>query len=149
MDWNDKNTQYLIDNWGTKTSTEIAKKFGTTRNSIIGKARRLDLSHKKLGKPVGETPPKRKKRDRSKEKLKLKNIKGMLPIKPSRLATGPARLNFANPKRIRRSPIPRAYPYFPLSGGCRWIGEQSFCDASRVEKTPYCKEHLNLVIKAD
>ena len=45
--WTEKNIETLKNHWGTKTAREIAELIpGSTRNSIIGKAARLNLSKK-------------------------------------------------------------------------------------------------------
>ena len=45
--WTEKNIETLKSHWGTKTAREIVELIpGSTRNSIIGKAARLNLSKK-------------------------------------------------------------------------------------------------------
>ena len=47
MSWNDEKVAKLKELWGTHTAAEISKIIGgVTRNAIIGKANRLNLSSK-------------------------------------------------------------------------------------------------------
>ena len=47
MAWNEKNIEILKENWGKLTASAIAEKIGgISRNAVIGKAHRLNLSVK-------------------------------------------------------------------------------------------------------
>lgn len=47
FNWTPEAVQYLKDNYATKSADEIARHLGTSRNSVIGKARRVGASFSK------------------------------------------------------------------------------------------------------
>lgn len=46
MIWNEEADRVLRDNWKTNSGSEIARMLNTTRNSVIGRAHRLNLEGK-------------------------------------------------------------------------------------------------------
>ena len=51
--WDEKKIQILRDSWGTMSASALAEKIGgVSRNAVIGKAHRLNLSAKVKGKSI-------------------------------------------------------------------------------------------------
>ena len=56
MSWNEKKIEILKENWGKLTASAIAEKIGNiSRNAVIGKAYRLNLSSKIKGRNVSNS----------------------------------------------------------------------------------------------
>ena len=59
MQWTDTKIEQLKELWKQNTLThEIAKQLGTTKNSVIGKARRINLEQRRRGNSFGIRQPK-------------------------------------------------------------------------------------------
>jgi len=58
--WPEDHIESLIELWPLKTATEIGEILGRSKNSVIGKAHRLGLVTKALGRERGFTVPSRK-----------------------------------------------------------------------------------------
>jgi hypothetical protein len=147
--WTEEQIQYLKDNWEKSSAGILAKELGKTRNAVMSKVRSQGLPYKRLGLSSNErqlrNPRNTEKRRRTKRlKTFIGDINGDAKV--------PA---IAKDRRIEyRSKRPRLetdhYPRFYMEGGCRWVhGEpkdMNYCDKQRVDKTPYCKDHLDEVM---
>jgi GcrA cell cycle regulator len=169
MVWNDETIQILKDLWEQGHSTaEIGRRLCVTKNAIVGKAHRLDLSarpspiRRGLSKPPVDRPqaPPR--------------VEG--PTLPP-LASAVAQTNSSNGPPIRAAPVsvphhaapppkpsapttlppvrtlmpsPPPMPYRRSAPSCCWpIGEPGkrdfhFCDDPSTPGKPYCEEHARL-----
>ena len=132
--WNDKNIETLKNHWGTKTAREIAELIpGSTRNSIIGKAARLNLS-KKI--KTRSAPVNQNFNENNSSTNNLKQKRG----RKSKFASLIIEKDFEpeNPKKLEQLD----------ESSCKWpIGhpeEESFyfCGRSSLKDFSYCKLHL-------
>ena len=168
MEWTDAALQRLRELWLTKDSTsEIGRKLGTSKNSIVGKAHRLDLPARPS--PIkrfldGEDPNVvRGKRTQGRYPIATATLPPLpsvqdemlppLPAPPTEPAAAPRTMAPAvrsvAPKPIMPPPPPQAPPPKPYRKPteCCWpIGEVGtktfqFCGEPATEGRSYCAEH--------
>ena len=132
--WNDKNIETLKNHWGTKTAREIAELIpGSTRNSIIGKAARLNLS-KKI--KTRSAPVNQNFNENNSSTNNLKQKRG----RKSKFASLIIEKDFEpeNPKKLEEL----------TDNDCKYpIGHPNepdfyFCGRSSLKDFSYCKLHL-------
>ena len=156
MEWAEETIVRLRELWAEGHSTaEIGRRLGVSKNAVVGKAHRLDLSARpspirregeyvpaprrpKL-RPTGPTLP----------PLPCTCVGGVAPVEAS-----PVRVAIAPRVQPRQPPPPRLQPPPPRPYGrvitCCWpIGEPGtrgfrFCDAESVPGKPYCADHAQL-----
>ena len=136
MSWNDEKVEKLKELWGKKTASEIAQIIGNvSRNAIIGKAHRLNLSIKlRSNKNVKNNyiKPKNKSEKQLLRKSKKSKFKSLIIDK-----------NFEpeNPKTLEELD----------EKTCKYMEghpdekNSSFCGRKTVEKFSYCPLHLMIV----
>ena len=149
MEWNDTIIAELRALWSAGLSTaEIGRRLGISKNAVVGKAHRLDLSPR-------PSPIRRQERDPNAPPPAPRVVGPTLAPLPSRPAPAPM--------AIPRAAIPAAKPPVPAPrrlaavispvnrvSACCWpIGEPGkpsfhFCDAIAVQGKPYCHEHAQL-----
>ena len=141
MEWNEESIGRLRAFWAEGFSTaEIGRRMGITKNAVVGKAHRLQLSSR----------PSPIRRERRVEPVRLRRI----PCIEQRQAERPPApaVSAAAPRPVER---PRTLaPVAPSYGGrvspCCWpIGEPGtksfrFCDAGTLVGKPYCFAHAQL-----
>ncbi len=139
MEWNEEAIARLRALWADGLSTaEIGRRMGITKNAVVGKAHRLQLSSR----------PSPIRRERRPEPVRLRRA---LPAeaRPVERPAPPPRAEAPRPER------PRVLRPVAVAGGgrvspCCWpIGEPGtksfrFCDAETLGGKPYCAEHAQI-----
>ena len=132
MSWTEDRVALLTKLWGEgKTAAEIAKELGgVTRNAVIGKAHRLQLSNR------------------------------VSPIQQNKkpVAVKPAPAPKVQPKKIQKAAAQDNRQGIPLTdlkaSQCRWpIGDPQeesfgFCGCDALAGLPYCLEHAQVAYQA-
>jgi len=133
--WDDKKIQILRENWGNLTASALAEKIGgVSRNAVIGKAHRLNLSAK--------ANTNKNSNNISTKKIETKNE---VTKKGTRITRGKFRslliekdFEPENPKQLEELD----------EKTCKWpIGHPNeksfyFCGRSSLKDFSYCKLHL-------
>ncbi len=144
--WNDHTVGVLRLLWAEGQSTaEIGRRLGTSRNSVIGKAARLDLPKrpspiKRASSAAPQSGPRR---------LPVPTLADMMPLQALapvmdglEVATPPA------PPRIKPVTRSRHMLLAPASKQCCWpIGEPGtaefrYCNEPALPRKPYCQDHV-------
>ncbi len=158
MEWNQETIGRLRALWSEGHSTaEIGRRLGVSKNAVVGKAHRLDLSARpspirRDGSQASRSPPTPRRIEGPTLPPLLSAQKPMVPasprpqpvrIPPPAPAAPP--ILSAPPPRVQVVPRP-----FARTVACCWpIGEPGtkefhFCDAGAVPGKPYCPEHAQL-----
>ena len=158
MDWTDEVITRLRQLWAEGHSTaEIGRRLGVSKNSIVGKAHRLELDPRPS--PIRNGGPGARRKSRP-TPPPLRNIL-QLPSRPpspsprTKAATKkPSKPQPRHPRRpltaaIKPPPLAAKAPIPPRIGehACCWpIGEPGtkgfqFCDAPALAGKPYCEQH--------
>ena len=147
MEWNETVIAELRGLWSAGLSTaEIGRRLGISKNAVVGKAHRLDLSPR-------PSPIRRQERDPSAPPPAPRAVGPTLAPLPSRAAPPPA----PAPQAVTPAPKPPlarrltavATPVVRVSACCWPIGEPGkpsfhFCDAVALQGKPYCADHAQL-----
>jgi GcrA cell cycle regulator len=147
MEWNEDTIGRLRAFWAEGLSTaEIGRRMGVSKNAIVGKAHRLNLTARPS--PIrrdGEKAPRRRQPRRAQGATLPALAASMTPMPvlepPPRLPERSA------PPALRAIPAPRAGARVTP---CCWpIGEPGtrsfrFCDVDAIAGKPYCNEHSAL-----
>jgi GcrA cell cycle regulator len=147
MEWSETIITELRGLWAEGLSTaEIGRRLGISKNAVVGKAHRLELSPR-------PSPIRRQERAPGTPVPPPRAVGPTLAPLPSRptpasipapTATAPA-MKMAPPRRLAAV----ATPVTRVSACCWPIGEPGkpsfhFCDAVAVQGKPYCAEHAQL-----
>jgi len=136
--WTEGTIRTLRDEWGKGTATsEIGRRLGVSKNSIVGKAHRLDLDARpspirRKGAP--KLPP---------LPLRLRVRSHSMPPQSSVIITTPV-------VPVAPQPVSTPTPERRISPSCCWpIGEPRsktfrFCDDGAITGKSYCEEHAKL-----
>ena len=133
--WDHKKIQILKENWGSLTASALAEKIGgVSRNAVIGKAHRLNLSAKFSGNKISNNSSTKK--IESKNEVRRKSI----GIKRGKFRSLLIEKDFEpeNPKQLEELD----------EKTCKWpIGHPNeksfyFCGRSSLKDFSYCKLHL-------
>ncbi|MCB8879148.1 GcrA cell cycle regulator [Acidisoma cellulosilytica] len=150
MEWNETIIAELRTLWAEGLSTaEIGRRLGISKNAVVGKAHRLDLSPR-------PSPIRRNERPQGVQ-VPAPRVTGPtlapLPSGPQVVATGAPRIAVA-PASVKVSPPRRLAAVAPapvarISACCWPVGEPGkpgfhFCDGAAVAGKPYCAEHAQL-----
>jgi GcrA cell cycle regulator len=144
MDWTPEAIERLRALWAEGHSTaEIGRRMGITKNAVVGKAHRLNLSARPSpirreapgdAKPVVPRAP----------KVAVIAPRMTLPVVPV-AAAAPAPVE---PRAVPApAPVVRSFPRLSAMRSCCWpIGEPGtqgfrFCSAEASQGKPYCAEH--------
>lgn len=158
MEWAEETIIRLRELWAEGHSTaEIGRRLGVSKNAVVGKAHRLDLSarpspiRREGGSGSPHRPAVRRLAGPTLPPLACTGI-GATPAQPAPRAAPTAasaapRPAAASPARVVPSPPPR--PYGRVITCCWPIGEPGtrdfrFCDAESVPGKPYCADHAQL-----
>ena len=161
MDWSDETIVRLRGLWDEGHSTaEIGRRLGVTKNSVVGKAHRLNLPARpspirrdplaaasprsaSVRRVVGPTLPPLA--TVPEPQVLAEQLPPMIPV----VVEAPARP--PTPARTTPAPSLRAVPVSrPRNAACCWpIGEPGtkafrFCDGDAMQGKPYCGEHAQL-----
>jgi GcrA cell cycle regulator len=147
MEWNDTIIAELKGLWSDGLSTaEIGRRLGISKNAVVGKAHRLDLSPR-------PSPIRRHERSPDAPPPAPRAVGPTLAPLPSRPTPAPIPAPVAAAPTIKPI-LPRrlaavAPPAFRVSACCWPIGEPGkpsfhFCDAVAVQGKPYCAAHAQL-----
>jgi GcrA cell cycle regulator len=147
MEWTEETIAKLRILWAEGLSTaEIGRRMGISKNAVVGKAHRLNLTAR-------PSPIRRDGGERAERKRLPRRVHGpTLPALQAALAPMPQEPPRAA-ERERPVPVLRAV-YLPRHGArstpCCWpIGEPGtktfrFCDVGAIPGKPYCDEHAAL-----
>jgi GcrA cell cycle regulator len=164
MEWTDDTITRLRALWTEGHSTaEIGRRLGVSKNAVVGKAHRLDLS--------ARPSPIRPSADGARTRLPLRRVAGptlppLASARPPVSAATPAptpprtagalalKAALVSAPRPVPAPAPRLQAVAPRPYGrivtCCWpLGEPGtksfrFCDAESVPGKPYCTDHAEL-----
>ena len=133
MNWDEKKIEILKENWGKLTASAIAEKIGDiSRNAVIGKAYRLNLSSKIKGRNISNSSDAKKTNNEFQfpaKKIRRNKFKSLLIEKD---------FEPENPKHLEEL----------NESTCKWpIGHPNessfyFCGRSSLKDFSYCKLHL-------
>jgi GcrA cell cycle regulator len=147
MEWSDTVIAELRGFWSAGLSTaEIGRRLGTSKNAVVGKAHRLDLSPR-------PSPIRRQERDPNAPPPAPRAVGPTLAPLPSRPAPAPMPAPQAVAPVAKPTPSRRLTALSPPAvrvSACCWpIGEPGkpsfhFCDAVAVHGKPYCAQHAAL-----
>lgn len=157
MEWAEETIIKLRELWAEGHSTaEIGRRLGVSKNAVVGKAHRLDLSarpspiRREGARSSSQRPTVRRLAGPTLPPLACTGI-GATPTQPAprtvpTTASAAPRPVAASPPRVAPSP-PR--PYGRIITCCWPIGEPGtrnfrFCDAESVPGKPYCADHAQL-----
>jgi len=158
MEWAEETIVRLRELWSEGHSTaEIGRRLGVSKNAVVGKAHRLDLSARPS--PIrreGDASPAhravlRRSAGPTLPPLPCTGIGGAAapPMPPPLRASAPAMAPRPAPPPPRVQPPPPPRPYGRVITCCWPIGEPGtrsfrFCDAESVPGKPYCGDHAQL-----
>jgi GcrA cell cycle regulator len=147
MEWNETIITELRSLWAEGLSTaEIGRRLGISKNAVVGKAHRLDLSPRpspirRSDRPAGSMPPAPRAIGPTLAPLSSAPVAtpGVAPATVSATKVAPARRLTA----VAPAPVAR------VSACCWPVGEPGkpgfhFCDGAAVHGKPYCAEHAQL-----
>ena len=143
MEWNETVIAELRGLWSAGLSTaEIGRRLGISKNAVVGKAHRLDLSPR-------PSPIRRQERDPSAPPPAPRAVGPTLAPLPSRPAPAPQAATPAPKPSLPRRLTAVATPVVRVSACCWPIGEPGkpsfhFCDAVALQGKPYCADHAQL-----
>jgi len=145
MEWNDDTIERLRALWAEGLSTaEIGRRMGVSKNAVVGKAHRLNLT--------ARPSPIRRDGEKSPRRRQPKRVHGAtLPaltaaMAPMPVIEAPRLAERSAPHVLRAIPAPR--PGARLTPCCWPIGEPGtrsfhFCDVDAIAGKPYCEEHAS------
>jgi GcrA cell cycle regulator len=145
MEWNEESIARLRTLWAEGLSTaEIGRRMGVSKNAVVGKAHRLNLTPR--------PSPIRRGGERAQRRRLPRRVTG--PTLPAlNVALPPMPTDLPRPVQERPSPVLRAV-CLPRPGArvtpCCWpIGEPGtrsfrFCDVAAIAGKPYCEDHASI-----
>jgi GcrA cell cycle regulator len=150
MEWSEETIVHLRGLWAEGHSTaEIGRRLGVSKNAVVGKAHRLDLTARpspiRRDGPSASPPRRSPPRTVGPTLPPLSSAQPLAAVQHAIAAPRPRPLPV--PTRVAPPPPPR--PYGRLVACCWPIGEPGtrefhFCDAESVPGKPYCTEHAQL-----
>lgn len=149
MEWTEETIARLRELWAEGHSTaEIGRRMGISKNAVVGKAHRLNLTARPS--PIrreGETPPQRPSAPRRVTGPTLPPLSATVPVAPPLPVQRPVpvavRTEAPRPQVVRPLPVVRSL----RTQTCCWpLGDPGtpsfrFCDGEATFGKPYCAEH--------
>ena len=149
MDWTNDVISRLRQLWDEGISTtEIGRRLGVSKNAVIGKAHRLNLSAR--ASPIRSGGPRI-------PRARVLRLAGMMPTTALAPARPAATVGSPRPKSVApptapgpgtppRPVLPRGPAVFDTKACCWPIGEPGrpgfhFCNAPAIAGKPYCEQH--------
>jgi len=151
MEWNETIIAELKALWAEGLSTaEIGRRLGISKNAVVGKAHRLDLSPRPS--PIrrserGQSPPAVAPRVTGPTLAPLPSGPQIVsPVVATAMAAAPVAVKAPAPGRL--AAVAPA-PVVRVSACCWPVGEPGkpgfhFCDGAAVAGKPYCADHAQL-----
>jgi GcrA cell cycle regulator len=146
MEWNEDAIARLRTAWAEGLSTaEIGRQMGISKNAVVGKAHRLNLTSR-------PSPIKRDAERTPRRRLPRRAVGPTLPALSAAVAPIPADMPHPAAERATapalRS-VPSSRPRARVTPCCWPIGEPGtrsfrFCDVDAIAGKPYCEEHASL-----
>jgi GcrA cell cycle regulator len=147
MEWNEDTITRLRALWAEGLSTaEIGRRMGVSKNAVVGKAHRLNLT--------ARPSPIRRDGEKSPRRRQPKRVHGAtLPVLPAAMAPMPV---VETPRIVTERPsppvlraVPAARPGQRVTPCCWPIGEPGtrsfrFCDVDAIPGKPYCDAHSSV-----
>ena len=138
MSWNDEKVNKLKELWGKgQTASQIAEIIGgLSRNAVIGKAHRLNLSAKIKTKSTN---------NQNREYLKSTNQENQKRVRRSKFRSLILNKDFEPAKNLQLEEL--------TDNTCKYMEghpdekEAAFCGRKNVEKFSYCPLHLMIVFQ--
>jgi GcrA cell cycle regulator len=175
MEWTEESILRLRAFWSEGLSTaEIGRRLGVSKNAVVGKAHRLDLTARPSPirwEAVGETSRRRSRRPPAAPRPEGPTLPPLSSVAPAQRVVAPAAV-VAPPPRVMKptttplppaagpaaappaAPAPRLQAVAPRPYGrivtCCWpLGEPGtktfrFCDEASMPGKPYCEEHAQV-----
>ncbi len=141
-DWTDDTIARLRALWDEGHATaEIGRRMGITKNAVVGKAHRLELT--------GRESPIRRGASAASPPRQRRTAKPSLPPLASALTRPVAALPAPTPALVV-PPLPLPRRHGPSGQPCCWpLGEPGrpgfrFCGEGTAPGRPYCQEHTNV-----
>jgi GcrA cell cycle regulator len=145
MEWNEEAIAKLRTAWAEGLSTaEIGRQMGISKNAVVGKAHRLNLTSR-------PSPIRRDSERTPRRRLPRRVVGPTLPVLSASMVPMPSDVPAAAPERappaLRSVPSPR--PGARVTPCCWPIGEPGtrsfrFCDVDAIAGKPYCEAHASL-----
>jgi len=147
MEWDEEAIARLTTAWAQGLSTaEIGRQMGISKNAVVGKAHRLNLTSRPSPiRRADERAPRRRQPRRIVGPTLPALAAASAPMPPD--APGPAPVAERAPPLLRSVPVTR--PGVRVTPCCWPIGEPGtrsfrFCDVDAMTGKPYCEEHAAL-----
>lgn len=142
MDWNEETIGRLRALWDEGHSTaEIGRRLGITKNAVVGKAHRLNLSARPS--PIRRTPGEA----RPPRRVQPRRMSGpTLPVLTSSMTVARVAEMPRIQPALRAVPHAAARPMSRVTACCWPLGEPGtpsfkFCGDAAMHGRPYCAEH--------
>lgn len=141
LDWTQAVKEQLVELWDAGiTTAEIARRLGTTKNSVVGKAHRLFL--KPRPSPIRRAyGPQREPKLVTPKLVTFPELPPVVEVVPP----PPPKPVFVAPKRVE---VDVVRPAAPGERHCQWLhgspSNLNYCQ-NAVGREPYCADHRALV----
>ncbi|MBU8544146.1 MULTISPECIES: GcrA family cell cycle regulator [Roseomonadaceae] len=147
MDWTAEAIERLRALWAEGHSTaEIGRRMGVSKNAVVGKAHRLNLSARPS--PIRREAPAERPAATAPRLPRPASVAPRSTLSPSP-SNAPVSLASVAPPAVVAAPssVVRAFPRLGSTRSCCWpIGEPGtadfrFCTAEALSGKPYCSQH--------